>query len=79
MNHSIWFSVGKINGLIITGLLMILNHYLLFNVLKFSKNGDSANKLFNIDRRTFLYGWRIFVLNLILGIMFPALGHLFFK
>lgn len=76
VNRSISISIGKVPGLMIIGLLMVSNHYLLFGILKFSKNGDSANCFFSIDKRTYSLGWRIFIFNLLLAVILPILDKL---
>ena len=48
---------------LIAGAYIVANHFFLFNVLKFSKNGDMANGQFNISKETYKSGWKLFIIG----------------
>ncbi|SFG56507.1 hypothetical protein [Pedobacter insulae] len=72
-SNPIPISFTKVEGLITSGVLIIINHYLVFVVFRFSKNGDGPNQLFNITRKDFSLGWWIFGVNLLLALAIPLL------
>lgn len=73
-NNPMPISINKVTGSIMAVILIILNHFLLFSVFKFSKNGDGPSQLFNITKKNSNLGWWIFGVNLLLLLIIPLLS-----
>lgn len=70
---------GKVIGLFITAISMLVNHYLLFKVFEFSKIGDGTGHLFKMDKKTYSLGWIIFTVNILLAFSITMIWSVFFK
>ena len=46
--------------------IMVLNYYFLFNIFKFSKNGDSMGYRFKLEKKESSLAWIMLVVNLLL-------------
>jgi len=78
-NNPISFSVQKGTGMFIAVILTFVNHYLLFNVFRFSKNGDGPNQLFNLTRKEYNAGWWFFGINIFLMFAMLLLSKLLYE
>ncbi|RZL36235.1 MAG: hypothetical protein EOP00_29660 [Pedobacter sp.] len=66
LNNPIPFAVHKATGSLISLILIVLHHYLLFWVFKFGKVGDGPNRLFNVTRKETNFAWWFSGVNLFL-------------
>lgn len=71
------FSMTKTSGIIFSGLLIIVNYFILFKILKFGKYGDDANNRFNISNQTYLFRWRLVIISFLIMIIVPIVWSYF--